>query len=285
MQTASGVDPHLDPVPPGHPSGLTSRFAALVAPATRPVRLDEACTVLAAHFQVGAGPDGTDLVEVRATLDALAEGVPDRTFGAVLEHVAAAGFCGTPVEDGPVSPSLLPTVLRRRRGLPILLAVVAVEVARRVDVEAAVVGMPGHVLVASLDEPGVLGDPFHRRSALGEADARELFRRIHPQGAPWDPSYLAPIGSRAVLARILANIAQRSRAHRRHREEAVALGLRCMVPGVGDAARGALAAALARSGAFDRAAAELEGLADRGGAGADPDALLARATRWRARLN
>lgn len=265
---------------------MTARFAALVRPGTDPLPLDEVCTVVAAHFAVGADADGTDLVAVRAGLDDLAKGVGAGTVEGVVGHLIDLGLGGDPSDYASPASSFLPDVVRRRRGLPILLAVVAVEVARRVGVEAHVVGMPGHVLVSDGGRPPVeLADPFHRRTGLGVDDARALHRRIHGGSAPWDDGHLAPLGSRAVVARILGNLANRYRTDSRHRDEAVALGLRTLVPGVPVAERGTLAAALARSGAFDRAADELEALADAGGAGMDPDALRGKADRWRARLN
>ncbi len=283
------MDEPPDPGPPQrppHPAGLTARFAALVRPGTAPLPLDEVCTVVAAHFAVGADGDGTDLSAVRAGLDDLAKGVEEPTVAGVVGHLLDLGLGGDPSDYASPASSFLPDVVRRRRGLPILLAVVAVEVGRRVGVEAHVVGMPGHVLVSDgTMPPGQLADPFHRRTRLTPADARVLYARVHGAEVPWDDGHLQPLGPRAVVARILANLANRYRTDSRHRDEAVALGLRSLVPGVPVAEKGTLAAALARSGAFDRAADELEALAAAGGAGMDPDALRGKAERWRARLN
>jgi regulator of sirC expression with transglutaminase-like and TPR domain len=284
-QTADVVDEDPQPRPP-HPAGLTARFAALVRPGPAALPLDEVCTVVAAHFAVGADPDGTDLVAVRTGLDELAKGVTAATVEGVVAHLVGLGLGGDPSDYGSPASSFLPDVVRRRRGLPILLAVVAVEVARRVGVEAHVVGMPGHVLVSDgRTPPGQLSDPFHRRPRLTPADARTILEQVHGGALPWDDGHLAPLAPRAVVARILANLANRFRSDDRHRDEAVALGLRSLVPGVPIAEKGTLAAALARSGAFDRAADELEALADAGGAGMDVDALRGKAARWRARLN
>ncbi|HMJ78851.1 MAG TPA: transglutaminase-like domain-containing protein [Iamia sp.] len=280
----------MDPDPPQprppHPAGLTARFAALVKPGSAPLPFDELCTIVAAHFAVGADADGTDLVAVRAGLDDLAKGVSADTVEGVVAHLADLGLGGDPSDYASPAASLLPDVVRRRRGLPILLAVVTVEVGRRVGVEAHVVGMPGHVLVSDGTlPPAQLADPFHRRPHVTPADAQALYLKVHGDGVPWEDRHLRPIGPRAVVARILANLANRYRADSRHRDEAVALGLRTLVPGVPVAEKGTLAAALARSGAFDRAADELEALAEAGGAGMEPDALRGKADRWRARLN
>lgn len=281
-QTATVVPAELPPHLP-HPAGLTARFAALLA--TDPVPLEEACTLAAAHLAVGADPDGTDLTAVRSGLNELAKGVARPDVEGVVAHLVGLGLGGDPSDYASPVSSLLPDVVQRRRGLPILLAVVAVEVGRRVGAEVRVVGMPGHVLVSDGAVPPRLADPFHRRSTVSVGEARDLFVRLHRDPAGWRPDHLAPIDGSAVMARILANLANRYRTDGRHREEAVVLGLRLLVPGVPARERGALAAALARSGAFDRAAGELEALADAGGAGVDPDALRGKAERWRARLN
>lgn len=264
-----------------HPSDLTARFVALVRDRDG-ARLDEVSTVLAAHFRAGPDADGTDGRAVATTLDALARGVEEPSLAGVASHLERLGWGGAPSDYADFRSSLLPDVLRRRRGLPISLAVVAVEVGRRVGADLHVVGMPGHVLVG---DGAALADPFHRCSHVAPDDARALFHRMLGDDAPWDPAHLDPIDGRSVVARVLANLANRLRADGRHRDEAVALGLRQLVPGVGGGERGALAAALARSGAFDRAADELESLAADGGAGHDPSALRDRAERWRARLN
>lgn len=269
----------------GHPADLTARFTAVVRRPDAEVALDEACTLVAAHFTTGGDADGTDLSAVRGALDEAAAGVDAPTFDDVVVHLERTGWGGDPHEYAEARASFLPAVVRRRRGLPILLAVAAVEVARRVGVGASVVGLPGHVLVAADGDAGRLADPFHRRPFVTASDAHELFVRLHGAEAPWDPSYLAPIGRHAVVARILANLANRYRTDNRHRQEAIALGLRSLVPGSRVADRGALAAALARSGRFDDAAHELEELAAVGGGGVDPAVLRAKAVRWRARLN
>jgi hypothetical protein len=56
---------------------------------------------------------------------------------------------------------MLDLVLARRRGLPILLSVVYIEVARRGGIPLAGVGLPGHFVVGHFDtDPPLLLDPF-----------------------------------------------------------------------------------------------------------------------------
>jgi regulator of sirC expression with transglutaminase-like and TPR domain len=84
-----------------------------------------------------------------------------------------AGFGGTERDYEDLRSSLLHEVLRRGRGLPILLSVVWCEVAARLGVPAVCLGLPGHVMVCLGDPEGdhVVVDPFNggvRRQVVPE---------------------------------------------------------------------------------------------------------------------
>jgi regulator of sirC expression with transglutaminase-like and TPR domain len=126
------------------------------------------------------------------------------------------GFSGN--EDDYYDPknSLLPDVLERRRGIPISLALVYCEVARRVGVRARGVGFPGHFLVR-LDcgperdgqEDPIFIDPFFGGRVLDEAALAALLGRVAGQAhaAPvMRPDMLAPIAPRPMLLRWLHNL-------------------------------------------------------------------------------
>ena len=128
------------------------RFAELVR--SEPVDLGLACLLIGCESE----PD-LDLDASLEVLDALAEAARPL----VLQLGAAeglrqalsvqAGFGGTPSDYEELRSSLLHEVLRRGRGLPILLSVLWCEVASRLDVLALPLGLPGHVMVC-------LGDPL-----------------------------------------------------------------------------------------------------------------------------
>jgi regulator of sirC expression with transglutaminase-like and TPR domain len=81
--------------------------------------------------------------------------------------------------------SMLDLVLTRRRGLPILLAVVYIEVARRANIPIGGVGLPGHFVVAHFGvDPPLLLDPFARGRIVGAAVAEDVVR-------PWRPHEIA----------------------------------------------------------------------------------------------
>jgi regulator of sirC expression with transglutaminase-like and TPR domain len=76
-------------------------------------------------------------------------------------------------------------VLTRRRGLPILLSVVYVEVARRAGIPLAGVGLPGHFVVGHFGaDPPLLFDPFSGGATV-EADVAPVLVR------PWRPAEIA----------------------------------------------------------------------------------------------
>ncbi len=93
-----------------------------------------------------------------------------------VEH----GFAGDREHYDDPANSMLDGVLSTRRGLPILLSVVYIEVARRAGVAIAGVGLPGHFGA----EPPLLLDPFAGGEAV-EADVLRLGVR------PWRPHEIA----------------------------------------------------------------------------------------------
>jgi regulator of sirC expression with transglutaminase-like and TPR domain len=126
-----------------------------------PVDLGLACLLVAAEFDEDlAAPGGTD--PWLAALDALAAHVPAVGDPADRLRTALSGYGGLPSNEADYADlrsSLLHEVLRRRRGLPILLSVVWIEVARRAGVPCHGVGLPGHFVV-QLGAGGPLVDPW-----------------------------------------------------------------------------------------------------------------------------
>lgn len=256
---------------------ITDRFAELVRGPEQGCRLDVGALLIAAHAR-----HDLDVDHQLRRLDALAAGCPGRSAEAVAAHVYDdLGFRGDADDYGNPRNSLLDVVLDRRRGIPITLSVVLVEIARRVGVELVGVGMPGHFLVRSAADPDLFLDPFHR-NVLDRSGAEKLFATLHGPRAPFEDRFLDPVGPRAVIARMLTNL-HRSYVGRGDRAGALwAQCLRVLVPGATVDDRRRLAAVLAANGCFDVAALELETLAE-AGPGGERDRQAARALR--AKLN
>lgn len=248
----------------------TSRFAALVARTGDALPLDEAALLVAAHARADV-----DVVAEQARLDELAGGVAHRTPDGVRDHlVDELGFAGDPATYHEARSSLLPDVLDRRRGIPLSLAVVAIEVGRRCDVPLLGAGMPGHFLVRPAGDPHRFYDLFGG-TTLDRTGARAIYDSLHGH-APWSDHLLEPVGPVAIVGRMLANLANAYRRAGDRRALAWVVGLRLHLPAATESDRRELAVLLGAAGRYDAADA-LEGT------GQERD--LEAAARLRARLN
>jgi regulator of sirC expression with transglutaminase-like and TPR domain len=256
---------------------ITDRFAELARGPEERCRLDEGALLIAAHAR-----RDLDVDEQIARLDDLAASCPGGDLEAVAGHLFdVLDFRGDTDDYASPANSLLDVVLDRRRGIPITLSVVAIEVGRRVGVRLEGVGMPGHFIVGASDGSDRFLDPFHQ-ALLDRDGCAALFAKVHGSNAPFDDRFLDPVGPRAVLARMLTNL-QRSFVGRGDRAGALwAQCLRVLVPGATVGERRRLAAMLAANGRFDAAALELDAIAE-DGVGGDRDRFAARAMR--AKLN
>lgn len=126
------------------------------------------------------------------------------------------GFSGNRQQYDDPRNSFLNEVLDRRTGIPISLAVVYLEVARRAGLRVSGVNFPGHFLLRAAlgstgDSPGAreqfaIIDPFHGGARLSEADCRELLRQHVGDEAAFDERLLEPAGRRDIIVRMLVNL-------------------------------------------------------------------------------
>lgn len=181
--------------------------------------------------------------------------------------------------------SYLDRVLDRRRGIPISLSVLLIEVGRRCGVRLEPVGMPGHFLVRDPESPDLLIDAFYGGRRLDRSGCQQLLRSVAGPGAELTADMLVTTRPRMVLTRMLANL-DRSFAER---QDFGSLGwvneLRVRLPGRPAADRVHAARRLTELGQLEAAAAEFELLAADAAPGQVQDRLLGEAARIRARLN
>ena len=109
--------------------------------------------------------------------------------------------------------SFLNEVLDRRTGIPITLAMVFMEVARRAGVRVEGVNFPGHFLVRcraprrTLDDAGdLIIDAFHGGAILSEEACRELLRRHTGEDADEDIRRMGQATKPQILVRMLLNL-------------------------------------------------------------------------------
>lgn len=175
------------------------RFTELVQGPEFP--LDQAAFAIAASVSPELDIDGELL-----RLDALAASIPEATADAVRRALfVSRRFTGNSTNYYDPANSYLNCVLDRGVGIPISLAVLAIECGRRLGVELVGVGMPGHFLVRN-PSTTLFFDPFNGGMELSAADCQVRFRRNAPPGAAWTDDYLDAIGSEAIVYRMLTNL-------------------------------------------------------------------------------
>jgi len=98
-------------------------------------------------------------------------------------------------------------VLDVGRGMPITLSTIWIEVGRRLKWPVAGVALPGHFLVR-FDDPErfVLADPFYDGRTLTIDDCQELIESSFGSQLSFSTDMLKPVGTRAVLLRLLRNL-------------------------------------------------------------------------------
>lgn len=111
--------------------------------------------------------------------------------------------------------SYLNEVMERRTGIPITLAIVYMELGRRIGLPLEGVSFPGHFLVRLRLRSGTLVlDPFGGGAPQSESELYERLKRVIPEGStggvpvgelPLD-QFLEPATHRQILARVLRNL-------------------------------------------------------------------------------
>ncbi|CAL9573712.1 hypothetical protein SUDANB15_04854 [Streptomyces sp. enrichment culture] len=255
--------PH--PPPPERSAELRRRFAE-EARCERP-DLSTLCLLIGAEADGALDEAGLDTAQVE--LDRLAGELPyrpgsPRAWALALRELLGEryGFHGTPADYRRLESSLLHEVLRRRRGLPILLSVVWLEVARRAGAPVYGVALPGHFVIGFGEaEQQVLADPFDGGRVLTGADAELLVAGA--TGAPLEASMLTPAAPLDVVLRVLNNIRAWADARPERSDVALwAVDLSLLLPSHPARLRYERAQVLVRRGDFLDGADELEAYAE-----------------------
>ncbi|MFD5894438.1 tetratricopeptide repeat protein [Streptomyces sp. NPDC060366] len=245
---------------------------SLFAAEARAERPDVALLCLLIGTEADPALDEAGLDAAQIELDRLAGMLPfglegPRAWATALADLLGTrlGFRGTPGEYRRLKASLLHEVLRRRRGLPILLSVLWTEVARRAGAPVYGVALPGHFVVGLgvPEEPDqqVLVDPYAGGRLLTRKDTETLVTGA--TGAPLEPSMLTPAEPLHVVVRILNNI--RAWASTRPERGDVALWgveLSLLLPSHPARLRYERAQLLVRRGEFLEGATEMEEYAE-----------------------
>jgi regulator of sirC expression with transglutaminase-like and TPR domain len=103
--------------------------------------------------------------------------------------------------------SCLNEVVTARTGIPITLSLVYIEIARRLERPVQGIGLPGHFIVRYDD--GLYSaflDPFHGGRRLEPDECMALAREASQVEIEPSPKWLAPVGKRDILLRMLRNL-------------------------------------------------------------------------------
>jgi regulator of sirC expression with transglutaminase-like and TPR domain len=196
-------------------ASLVPELAAVMA--AQPIDLARAALVIARleYPDLPPGPSLDRLQELGGQAAHAAKqvaGAPPRDVLATISHelFRKNHFAGNRLHYDDFRNSLLNVVLQRGLGIPISLALVYMEVAKRANVDVQGVGFPGHFLMRGPDEtPGaraLILDPFDEGRELGELECRALLAKTQGDDATYSPDLLKPCTPRQMLARMLNNL-------------------------------------------------------------------------------
>jgi regulator of sirC expression with transglutaminase-like and TPR domain len=160
-----------------------------------------------------------DVPALMAKLDEMAAplltlGLPSMPALEQVKHLGeyvyeVLGFKGNETDYYDPKNSLLSDVVQRKLGIPITLALVYVELARRAGVDACGVGFPGHFLVrvsGKGDGEPLFVDPFFAGRVLDRDALLKLLRRATGPNQELKDEHLAPASARTILVRMLINL-------------------------------------------------------------------------------
>jgi len=117
------------------------------------------------------------------------------------------GFTGNTENYYDPGNSFLSKVLDRRMGIPITLALVYLEIAKRIDFPMVGVGMPGHFLTRpDFENSEIFVDAFNQGEILFPQDCEARLAQIYGENVAIQSSFLAPVHPRRFLVRMLTNL-------------------------------------------------------------------------------
>lgn len=192
-------------------SNARAAFASVVAVPDAQLDLARAALLFAADEYHGLAVD-----QYLARLDFLAAAAAERQGDErdVYEIVTRLaeflheeqGFAGNSEDYSDPRNSFLNEVLERKLGIPISLAVIWIEVAKRLRLPIVGVGLPGHFIVKWTGAEEVLIDPFNGGRVLTVNDCKERLRDIYSSPPRWHDHYLARATNHEIVARMLRNL-------------------------------------------------------------------------------
>jgi regulator of sirC expression with transglutaminase-like and TPR domain len=215
----------------------SERFAELLADEKNRHSLAEACLLIAADAY-----DGLDVNRYLGEIERMAARLRGRLppSADAEEKVIALnqflfddlGYSGNAEDYYDPRNSYLNEVIERRRGIPISLSILYMEIGRKIGLPLEGISFPGHFLVRlALRGRTLVLDPFSGGAPLSEEDLRKLLRRVIAESGraglraagdvaaelPLD-QFLEAAGHRQILARMLRNLKNIYREKEQHQK-------------------------------------------------------------------
>jgi serine protease Do len=177
-----------------HRSGVRDKLVKELDRSEEEIDLFHAALLLAKYDN----PE-VDIAHYQQRLDTMAKEIKDRSVGGLSQYLFVdSGFHGSRTDYYNRANSYMNEVMDDREGLPISLAVLFIELARRIDLRnVAGVPLPGHFMVKWKDE---LIDVFDGGKRLSGAEAEEKL------GIPLLSEYLKPASKREIILRMVRNL-------------------------------------------------------------------------------
>jgi regulator of sirC expression with transglutaminase-like and TPR domain len=263
----------------------------------RAVRRPDADLAEAALLVCAEAEPDLDVDVTLLRLDALADGLRTRGFRSATpvedaRSLAAylageQGFTGDDATYHDPDNALLTRVLDRKQGLPITLSILYVAIARRLDVPAYAINLPGHVVTAiPSDDRPVVFDPFHGGRLLEEAEIAARIERASGGRLGFRRAMLRPSPAVNVVRRLLNNLTRDYTTAERLRDALWTVELKLLLPNRMPDDHRVHGELLARLGRFDAAADAFETYLEVAGPDApDLEEVRRSAIGARARMN
>jgi regulator of sirC expression with transglutaminase-like and TPR domain len=194
------------------PEDIRADFVQMVNRPDEALELARVALLVAAESDLEVDIDG-ELRQLEGWADELRSRVtPDQNNLQKLARLRSfvfddLGFRGDRRDYYSPSNSLLHQVMKRRRGIPLTLSIVFMELGWRIGIPFEGVAFPGHFLVRLPGEPrDLLLDPYKRGMMVHEEDCRQMLLESTGGRMSYDPTLTASVGKRDIVARLLHNL-------------------------------------------------------------------------------
>ncbi len=191
---------------------IRSRFAGMVACPEDQADLAEAALLIAAeeypHLHIGEYLDRIGYMAERDRNQLSLELEPVNLITGLNRFLFdEEGFRGNSEDYYDPKNSFLNEVIDRRKGIPISLSILYMEIAWHLDLPLVGVGLPGHFIVKyRAENQEILIDPFHRGALFTEEDCQRTLDRLYEGKVAFTRELIAPISKILILARMLNNL-------------------------------------------------------------------------------